>query len=403
MTRTNRPDVPPIPGSWDAILSEAHRLSEQGDKRAVERYRSICDKLFRFGKERRTARSGELQDILIEAHFACIAFLYTHERFDEAANLYEDQIEDELDGVDLDKWQVYQNRALWMAGREDEAIDLLRSALAESPENLFLAWELFRIHFYQDDLGAASDVVATWLHPSTDPDEFSDDETALWAYHTLSMLLAIAREEWSAAIDHMGIANSLDLMAYAVRTSLYLSLFEARELERLAKVVKSETSTVTKSLWLGLIYDERDDEKRARAAWSLATQVDLTTILAVEAQDWALAHFYLGDEERLGLELMLRLLRELNQESVDVDHMAMAALGWAIRGPSDKVSSNLAFAELIGRRRFGSGKIGWQSGLHFKRLLSEEEFAPLSSSFDRSDTGILWNNLLEEDSWEWDA
>lgn len=386
MTQNQYP--PPLPGSWEAAIQEADALAQKGDDRAVELFHKYRERLLRFGPERRQANRGQLQATFEYVTFRLFKLLYERERFLEAAELYGAEMRGEFSEVPILGIEYCRSLALAMAGREGEARTILEELLISDPESEEVLNDLFQLYVYSGEYDTADsllDAKFAWLS-SRDLIRRAE-QIDRHITHRYASTLAAVRSEWDLAIDHLKETQSSIWDGLLMPSPHYLRLLEAGEHETLRSHLQEDTHEIRRHFWQGMIHSLQGEESAAKDAWSQAKQVDLDEIVLQDFTEWALSHFYLGDEERIALQFVLRLIQRFSKEELDPAFVALAGLGWAIQGQDDKLKSNLYLARKQSLFLLNRGQIGWDIGFHVKRLIGEERFKEVAGAFDPVDFG----------------
>jgi len=115
--------------------------------------------------------------------------------------------------------------------------------------------------------------------------------------------------------------------------------------------------------------------------WEQVTRIPIDDLLMRSAADWILAHYYLGDAKRVGLQLALRLIENMRQNR-DPLIIAIAGLGWAVQGEYSHLHTNLEFAISQLRGSFNGNKLPEFNWYFFRDLMPAEEFAKIEHYFE---------------------
>jgi hypothetical protein len=334
----------PLKGSWEATLEEAHALARRDDERTVAHYWRLIDRLASFPPERRLASPGKLQLYLEEALFAAQAYLSKRGRFNEAQAFFSDRVEELLDADTLSDWNLNRAKLLLWDGQRDLGQELLLAELNDVPLSIPARWLLFDTFLEEkrfDETASLIDDLDSTLRI------YEDAAGDLALHHAfvyyLRSALALAQAEWETAFDFFQkAAHSSD--AYADNWHmLYRPLIFQRQIDLANRALNREPSEASQRFWRGLNGFYNGDKVGAKVEWTQATALDISTVWVRSAADWILAHYYLGDEKRLGLELALRLLNRPQHEHEPL-MLLLAALGWSLREDWNNVRINLDFA-----------------------------------------------------------
>lgn len=367
------------------MLEEAHALTRRNDDRVVAHYWRLIDKLAAFPPERRAAGEGHLQFYLEEALFGAQAYLAKRGRYNEAQALFVDRIDDLLGGDTLSDWQLNRAKLLSWAGHIEEAFALVMAEINETPLNIPARWFLFDLlaeagrldeaEASIEDLNSAVEAASV-----ADPGADLSIHSALVCY--LGSALAIERGDWATAFaQFQESARRSDAYDDNWRM-LYSPLVLTGEVDLANRALNREKSEASQRFWRGLNGFYNGDERGAKVEWQQVTKIEIGEVWVRSAADWILAHYYLGDEQRLGLEMALRLLNRPQHEPEPIMLM-LAALGWALRGDWPSVRTNLEFSLARYRENLQDvqlPEIYWPIA---RDLIGEANFAEFAGYFKR--------------------
>jgi hypothetical protein len=334
----------PLKGSWEATLEEAHTLAHRDDDRAVAHYWRLINRLADFPPERRLASPGKLQLYLEDALFAAQSYLSKRGRFNEAQAFFSDRVEELLDADTLSDWNVNRAKLLVWDGQSALAQDLLLAELNGVPLSIPARWLLFDVFVGENRLDEA-DALIDDLDSTL---QIYEDEAGDLTLHRafvfyLRAALALKRTEWQRAFDFFQQAAD-ESDAYADNWHmLYRPLIFQNQPDLANRALNREPSEASQRFWRGLNGYYSGDKVGAKVEWGQVVALEIGAVWVRSAADWILAHYYLGDEKRLGLELTLRLLNRPQQEPEPI-MLLLAALGWALRSDWNNVRINLDFA-----------------------------------------------------------
>ena len=249
-----------------------------------------------------------------------------------------------LDAEALLSWQVNRAKLLSWAGQTAEALDLLQAQVAQWPLDIPARWLLFDLYVEVGRLAEAEALVAELEAAVAAADGGAGDldlRRALASY--LRSALALEQEAWADAFAHFRRAAEQSEAYQDNWHMLYRPLILRHQSEWANRALNREPSEASQRFWRGLSGRYAGDERGAKVEWQQAAAVDIEQVWVRSAVDWILAHYYLGDEQRVGLELALRLLSRPQYEPEPI-LLVLAALGWALRDDWSSVRVNLDFA-----------------------------------------------------------
>jgi hypothetical protein len=378
MTNVDRtkPTSIPIKGSWEDLISQAHRAASNQKDDAIALYGKIMDGLRRLPLTQRQAQQGRLQELLKTATANLHVYLTQRERYDEALSLLPTLYE----MVDEDEQKSWQQRAamvLAQAGRTDEALASLRSLAAGDAARLSDWGNLVTQHTKLKQFFQAREVLdeaAAWSAQRRAADgRPAGDATTDEAYLAhLQCVVALASGEHEEGIAHYEWAAQLDKTYKERPHLLYSRLIFYDQLESALKYVQRDSKhPVRAGLWYGVVQKRLGKPAEARRQWegvvkALTPQTDNEQFFEL-----VLSFYYLGDPEGRGLGGVLRALQSGGSQGWVL--LFLAGLGWMLRDNLKSARTNFALA-LARRRANAEGtKLSAEVWQHCKDLLSEEQ------------------------------
>ncbi|MBI1294737.1 hypothetical protein GC175_07235 [bacterium] len=376
----------PLKGSWEASLFEAQELARRNDDRTVAAYWRLIDRLAAFASERRHAGSGRLQLFLEEALFGVQSYLAKRGRFHEAADVESIRIEKILDGDALAEWTLNRAKLLSWQEKNEAALDLLFAHLNQYPLSIPARWLLFDIYIDANRVDEASAVIDD-LESAVQGEIAHSEEDALSLHKGLiwylRSVISLTQEAWDDAFTYFECAAQ-ESDAYADNWHmLYRPLIFSGQHVLASRALNREESEASQRFWRGLSGHYAGDTVGSKIEWEQVTQLDIEQVWVRSAVDWILAHYFLGDEKREGLELALRLL---NRPDTDPEPTMLiaAALGWSLRGEWGHVRSNLDFALAGYRANLQDLLLPKMYGVLARALMDEEHAAQFQRYFRQS-------------------
>jgi len=380
-----------VSGSWEALLAEARNLAMRDDERAGARYELLISRLLKLPAERRNANDFRMQRMLEECLLTLQSFLARRNRLEEAIDLYADQVNHVFDADARSVWNERRALMLSWLGRDDESLSTMTLVQAENPWDISLRWRMFEMHRKQgkreamarliDDLEKLIDGLEQGKI-SVPVDELGSLDTQQGLVRYLKMMQAIEQGEWQAAYNFFVEAAKISSAYKESWFQLFRLLVLNGEAKLANRALNREQSLASQGFWRGLNGYYQGDKAGSRVEWERVTRIPMDDLLMRSAADWVLAHYYLGDPKRHGLQLTLRLIESLRQNQ-DPLIIALAGLGWAIHGEYGHLRTNIEFA--IGQLRgsFASNKLLEFNWYFFRDLLPAEEFAQIEQYFEK--------------------
>lgn len=371
-------------------MSEARQLALRDDERAGEKYELLISRLAKMPVERLAANENRMQRMLEECMFTYQSFLARRNRLEEAIDMQKERIPFLFDEDALAVWNERQAQMLYWLGRYDESLTLMAKVQALEPWDVGLRWQLFEMYRKQgrreqmDELidSLVELVTALESHAMQPPQEGTDLPTLQGLVRYLKMMLAVEDGEWQAAYDLFVEAASVSPVYKENWHQIFRLLVLNREAKLANRALNREESPASRGFWRGLNGYYQGDEAGAKAEWEQVTRLEVGELPMRSAADYILAHYYLGDKKRQGLELALRLIESMRQNR-DPLIIALAGLGWAIQGEGKHLKMNLEFAIGQLRASFNADKLPEFNWYFFRDLLPAEEFTKVEHYFEK--------------------
>lgn len=333
----------PAKGSWDALFEEATELAYREDDRAVAVYWRIIDRLGKLPEERREPGT-RLYGYLEPALFNTQTFLAMRGRFHDAAEFCRDLAPELLSPEALGDWHLNRIKLLGWHGKYPEAVSLLDELMEANPLDPEVCWALFELHMDRGEMDLAQTVPDQMADVLADAAILEEDEADLTAMlHYFRSRLSLARHAYADAFTSFQQAAALSATYAQNWYIVYRPLIHAGEYELANRALNREPSVASRHFWRGLLGHRQGDENGSRLEWEAATQVKSSDLLIHSLADWVLAHYYLGDPDRVGLELVLRLISHPKAGPEPI-LLLLAGLGWGVHGDSASLRTNLTFA-----------------------------------------------------------
>lgn len=374
-----------IKGSWEDLLNQAHRAAANQNDEAIALYTKVRDGLLRLPKAKRTAQEGRLQELLEAAAANLHIYLTQRENYDQALAALDEMMaiaeEDEQTG-----WQQRRAMVLAVAGRNEEALAVLR-ALAEAPDAKLSDWgnlviQLTRLKAYAN-ANAVIEEAAAWqaqAHAAGKLSEETPIESAAYL-ENLRMIVAISAGQYAEGVAHFEAASELDNFYRTQPHLLYGRLVFHNQLELALPWLKRDTQhPIRANLWHGIVLKRQDKPTEARKKWQQTVNAMDENVDSAQFVELVLTFYYLGDEQGMGLNGVLRALQSGGNQSWVL--FFLAGLGWLLRGNMKNGRANLALA--VSRRKANAEgtKLSPEVWLHCQDLLDDEILAQVAEYFE---------------------
>lgn len=375
------PTPPPIKGSWEDLLNQAHRLAGNHNDEAITTYEKVISGLQRLSPAQREANKGRLQELLKTATANLHVYLTSREMYEPAlTRLY--QLMALSTPEERAGWRQRAGMILAQAGRHDEAFAQLRT-LTAAPDATLTDWgNLLTLYLRLHQPERAAEVLAQmadWQAQQT-PAEGPEKPAAYLAY--LQMLVATEREDYPTAIAHFSEAMRLDPDYRERQYLLYARLMFHHQTElALPYIQKDNRFPLRAGFWHGVALKRLGRPEEAQRPWQKVINALTPQTNNEEFAEIVLTFYYLGDPEGRGLGTVLRALQSGGTQSWVL--FFLAGLGWLLRDNLNSARLNLALA-LNRRRAAAEGHLlspeVWQ---YCQDLLTPEQQAEISEYFEQ--------------------
>ncbi|MCC6166578.1 MAG: hypothetical protein IT329_05060 [Caldilineaceae bacterium] len=341
------PASQPIKGSWEDLLLQAQQLARNYNDQAIPLYRKVVDGLVALPPARRNAANRRLYNLMMAAALNLQGYYNIRDRYDDALQILAQlqPVIDEDERAMLDGLTV---EVLLQAGRSDEAFAKLR-ALAEAPDAELGDWGQLVMGYIRAGQPAQALPVLEKMAQVIDGTPASPERTAENERSDLSYLAGLR----GIALLEMGdveggIAAFEDVVklggAYASNLHLLYGrlIHHGRYAEAQRFIDLDRARPVRAEFWRGVSQQHMGHTAKARQAFDSVVSTDVTESDRSSIMEYILAHYYLGDPEAEGLEIILSVLRE--EPSAPWLIFYLAGIGWALRGDLRAAKSNLQLA-----------------------------------------------------------
>lgn len=378
----------PIKGSWEALIEQAFQLDENRNEEALPIYQKLITRLQKMPEAKLKDRDERLQRILETSCYRSANLKNSLERFDDALKDFD--ILQSVVPEESKRHVVHAKvRTLQMMGRYDDAIALVRDLPVQNDEPLSNPVQEFGTYLDALRFDEAQSILNT-IKEQLDSESYRTLRSAdnltldIAQFHSMSAILALELQEWEKGIDEYQKAKekSKDLMDEGDYL-LYSNLVHRGQSEFALPIIEKEPLLPRRLFWQGLAYFYMGQTEEATALWEKVADSKVSQEEAQAYVDLVLTHFYLGDKERIGLQLILSMLDELERPSWQL--LYFAAIGWAIRDNKTNMRVNLEHA-IDQCRREGIGRyLPWTLWPPVRDLLSDEMQSAARSYFDPKD------------------
>ena len=354
-----QPTAAALKGSWEERLQHAQQLAANRDDEAIAIYDKLISRLVKMPKEARMVNEQRLQNILMQAGVNAQAYLSSSERYDDAIEVMNHLItateEEEHPSINAHKADI-----MIMAGRVDDAAAIWRGYADENPGEMTELSQLMLVYVKAgriDEATAVLDefeaVIQKRLAEAKEADAESDDEAAEEAaamrardegyVYSMRSLLAMESGEWAKAVEWYEKSAETSTFYKENGQQVYARLVNNRQDElALLLIEQDKTTVIGPAFWAALVHHHLGDEDKAKKLWTKAVNTELSEDEARNFFEMIMSFYYLGDEERMGLELTLRLINESRNPNWSI--FFLAGVGQAIHNDMNALHVNMGTA-----------------------------------------------------------
>lgn len=382
---TQSPPKVVIKGSWEDLLSQAHRAAANQNDEAITLYEKVKQGLARLPEAHRRANGGKLHEMWEAAAANLHVYLTQRERYEEALNalVAMDEIVEE---GERKAWQQRRAMVLAQAGRTDEALAALRR-LAEDPDARLSDWgnlvtQLVKLKRFDEATSVIAEG-AQWTQPAPTAesgDEMSEAEQAAYL-DNLRSVVALAAGRYDEAITHYEAACQNGPFYRERPELIYMRLLTYGQPELALPWIRRDTRyPIRAAFWQGVALKRLGRPEEAQRKWEQNTKSVSQQTSNEIFLDLVLSFYYLGDPEGVGLNGVLRTLQSGGAQSWLM--LYLAGLGWLLRGNLKNARTNLALA--VGRRRAAAegARLPLELWMYCTDLLDEETRTEIAEYFE---------------------
>lgn len=348
-----------IKGSWEDLLQQAQQLAGNQNDDAIPLYQKIVTRLGKLPTAQRMANNERLQQIFLHAALQLQSYLTLRERYDEALAVLDEAhaVADE-EGQDAIAYQKVL--VLLMAERTEEALAELRAAATAVTADI-ADWGALVLQYLRrqrlTEATSALEEAAAWAEAQISGGEVDDETVHEYRGYIADLRadLAIEQGNWEEAEAYYKAAIEVDPLYKQNLHLFYMRLIQHGQAERaLPYLQRDQQHPIRAGFWHGVAYYRLGQQEEAERHWQKVLKIDPKQSQEPSFSELILTHYYLGDQERIGLGNVLRVIQESRR--YDWQTLFLAGLGWAIQERLDNAEANFQIA-VNQRRMAGQGKL----------------------------------------------
>jgi hypothetical protein len=389
-TRTpEQPAPPPIKGSWEDLFLQAQQLARNYNDQAIPLYRKVVDGLLALPAAQRNAAKRRLHNLLMAAAMGLQGYYNVRDRYDETLKLLA-QLQPVVDEDERDMLEGLSVEVLVQAGRAGEAFAKLRSA-AEAPGAELGDWGQLVMTYIRAGQPAQAIPVLEKMAEVIDstpasPDRSAEDERSELSY--LAGLRGITLLELGDLDGGISAFEDVVKLGGAYTNNLHLVygrlIHHGRYAEAQRFIDLDHARPVRAEFWRGVSRLHMGQTAKAHQLFDSAVSADVAKTDQNSIMEYVLAHFYLGDPEGVGLEIVLSGIRE--QQVVPWLLFYLAGIGWTLRDDLRAAKNNLQLAVTQLKSVAEGSKIPKQYWFFAQDIVPAEHLDELRGYFD--ETGL---------------
>lgn len=384
-TAAAEPEPIYIKGSWEALLADAQELASTQNDEAIPIFQKIVGRLSKLPQAQRQASGERLQKILMMGGISFQAYLTLRSRYEEALEILA-LLATVGSAEDLLYAQFQRSLVLFIAERDDEAFALLHQQV-RAPDADISDWGHIVINYLRRDrleeAKQAIEAAIVWVDSRYAHGMVTQEELPQWRGYIDSLRadVAIKAGNWTSATIYYEQAMAADDLYKENVHLFYTSLMQAGQpLLALPYMKRDQRHPIRSGFWQGVAHHRLGDREQALNDWDKVLAADLEKSEEESFSEYVLTHYYLGDEERIGLGNVLRVLQENRRHEWQV--LFLAALGWAIQGKLENAEADLQFAVNQRKLTAAGAKLPYQVWTYLRDLVDEETQERFSKYFD---------------------
>lgn len=371
MNDRQEPQLPPIPGSWEDLLSKGETMAADNPDEAIPILYRVFNGIGRLPESKRHAGDGRLQKIYERSALTLQATLNLEERYDETLDVLA-KIRENTDPEDKAVWDGMTVSVLLTAERLDET----RTRLWEYQENLEMqglsGWGPL-LEAYIDagrvqDAAALIDELQQWVDERHDPESQhgrqdippeSDDivgrRSELASIAWMRGVLGVALQQWEEALTWFKQVVELDGLETEHLHFAYTRFLAFGRHAEAAELIELDAQEypVRASFWKGLSEAMQGDRKAAADRWKRTSEMSPEDE-PVSLSEYIMADFYLGDDPEDQIDLLGELIERMPAPPWPVYYLL--GMGWASMGDSTAAKLYINIARDM-YKSMGQGKL----------------------------------------------
>lgn len=380
-----QPSAVVIKGSWQDLLTQAHRAAANQNDEAIALYEKVRNGLARLPEAHRQANDGKLHEIWEAAAANLHVYLTQRERYDESLDALS-AMDEIVDEDEHKAWRQRRAMVLAQAGRAEEALDALQS-LAEAPDARMSDWgnrvtQLVKLKRL-DEATSVIAAAARWVQQAQTAGSDIGMTTAEAAAYleNLRSIVALVAGNYDEAIAHYEAACDHDAHYRERPELIYMRLLTHRQPGLALRWIERDTAhPVRATFWHGVALKRLGKPDEARRKWEQNAKAANQQPSNEMFLDLVMNFYYLGDTEGVGLNGVLRALQSGGAQSWLM--LYLAGLGWLLRGNLNHARTNFALA--LGRRRAAAegARLPLEVWMHCTDLLDKETQDQVAEYFE---------------------
>jgi tetratricopeptide (TPR) repeat protein len=345
----SRPAARQIKGSWEDLLTQARRHARNYNDEAIPLFRRVFDGLAALPPSARNAGDKRLYELMTGAGIELHGYLNVVERYDESLAVLE-KLRSLLPDDEKNDLNAIKSNVLLISDRNDEAVAMLREQIvgeAATPYHFgHLISVLNRLKRYDEAL-VVTDQMAAWIEAEAETGNM-DDEELLSTRQYQRRLRAATLLEAGQMDEALTIFDALYKEGGSSAFSpqlIYTQLIKMGEYEAALRIIDRDQSRPARAaFWRGLVYRYQGDTAKAQKIWQTMTREQFVAKDQNSMIEHVLSHYYLGDPDGEGREVVLRAMENRSQNTSWI-LFYLAGLGWAVRGDFVTAQSNFKLAQ----------------------------------------------------------
>lgn len=383
-----RPPSQPAPrrvqGSWEDLFRQAQQHARNYNDLAIPLYEKIVDGLLALPESARQSANRRLHNLMMAAGLDLQGYYNVRDGYDEALAVVE-KLKAAAGENEREMFDTLITDILLLSGRTEEAFARLR-AVAEAPDAKLGDWGALVAAYVKAEQPAGAlplldlmDAQVAEKYADGDSPEAGNDRAYVLGLRALATVDVGDIDEGVRLFEQVIESGG----AYAANLHLLYGrlIHRGRYDEALRYIgMDQKEHPVRAGFWRGVVLHHKGNTAQSRTVFETVTAADVGKTDRGSMMEFILAHYYLGDPNATGLEIVLRALRE--QRAPNWAMLYLAGIGWVLREDMGAARSNLQLAATQRKSSADGAKLPKHYWFFARDITPADKHATLLPFFD---------------------